>query len=420
MRIKAEMWDKMQYLFRNYYNRMMHAVFFYDRPLDADRLKESVKYLVDRIPVLHSSFRYDIFRPYWQVREYDIEDVVKVVEEDSDEVREKFLCDTLPTDGNVQMGIQLTPYGEGSALVVIVNHMCMDGGDLKHFLTLLFRAYNAEDMNSVPVKNGTRSYKSVYTKFSAEEKKIAEKLFKNISAVKDKHLFPFTEDREEDITRIVRRKIDADRNKAFVLFGKEHGATVNDIYLAAYFRALYRIGEYDDTERVTVPCMVDLRRHVVNNALDTGFCNHTGFMQCSVGEKGGNFLDTLSSVQESMKVNKEDKYLGLYGLPLLNLAYTYFPHFLSEILIKIGYDNPLLGMSNVGLLKAETFQAKDSVVVDGFMTGAIKYKPYMQLAMTTLNGEVTLTVQERCNESDVAIINRFFDYIEEEIDNCIK
>ena len=37
--LKAEIWDKMQYLFRNYYDRMVHCVQIYDAPIDVDAMK---------------------------------------------------------------------------------------------------------------------------------------------------------------------------------------------------------------------------------------------------------------------------------------------------------------------------------------------------------------------------------------------
>ena len=39
--LKAEMWDKMQYLFRAYYNRTMHASYFYDGTINLDALKKA-------------------------------------------------------------------------------------------------------------------------------------------------------------------------------------------------------------------------------------------------------------------------------------------------------------------------------------------------------------------------------------------
>ena len=38
-RLKAQMWDKMQYLFRNYYDRMLHVRIDFDGMLDIAALK---------------------------------------------------------------------------------------------------------------------------------------------------------------------------------------------------------------------------------------------------------------------------------------------------------------------------------------------------------------------------------------------
>lgn len=48
--IKAEMWDKMQYLFRNYYDRMVHATLTFDGLLDADALKKRAGHNVRKSP----------------------------------------------------------------------------------------------------------------------------------------------------------------------------------------------------------------------------------------------------------------------------------------------------------------------------------------------------------------------------------
>ena len=155
--------------------------------------------------------------------------------------------------------------------------------------------------------------------------------------------------------------------------------------------------------------MVDLRRHIAGGDSVGGLTNHTGFMQCSLKRKGATINDTLLQVLKSTRKNKRDKYLGLYSLPLLKLAYTIFPYTVSEFTIMKGYINPLIGMSNIGLLDHRKLDFVDSNIVDGFITGAVKYKPYMQLALTTLHGEVSMTIAMRCNEEDVRIIENFFD-----------
>ena len=52
-RLKAEMWDKMQYLFRNYYDRMVHCVIYFDGELDINILKQCLIFINEKNPVLH-------------------------------------------------------------------------------------------------------------------------------------------------------------------------------------------------------------------------------------------------------------------------------------------------------------------------------------------------------------------------------
>ena len=111
--------------------------------------------------------------------------------------------------------------------------------------------------------------------------------------------------------------------------------------------------------------------------------------------------------------------MGLYSLPLLKLAYAIFPYVISETAIKIGYLNPLIGMSNVGILEDGKLKMGDCNLVDGFMTGAIKYKPYMQLALTSLLVEVTMSIAIKGSDNDKAKINEFFDILIGNIDEFI-
>lgn len=71
--------------------------------------------------------------------------------------------------------------------------------------------------------------------------------------------------------------------------------------LAAYVRSLYDFGVFRDGETLTVPCMVDLRRHMKQGGLETGLTNHTGFMTVSVASVGATMRDTLDAVAKAME-----------------------------------------------------------------------------------------------------------------------
>ena len=424
-KIKAELWDKMQYLFRNYYDRMVHAVLYYDGLIDIPTLKTVLVATTEKVPVLHSSFHDSAIDPYWVVEDYTIDDILTVKEvtpETLEEEIENFITECIPVTSRVQFKMAILNANGKSTLCMIVNHMCFDGGDFKYFLKHLASNYNAV-LGGTPVidiKTGSRSYDQVYTKLDDEDKEVAKNLYKNISQVKDEHYFPLSPDSPEDKSMINRSKIDADTFAKFRKIGKHYGVTVNDLMLAVYMHSLYEFGKYPETDTVTIPCMVDLRRHIEGGEEAGGLTNHTGFMQCSVEGVGKNVNETLVKVLQSVRKSKKDKYMGLYSLPLLKLAYTILPYAISEIAIKIGYLNPLIGMSNIGVLDPNKLGLSGLQLVDGFMTGAVKYKPYMQLALTSLNGELTMTIAIRGNEKDREAVGEFFKIIHKNVNDFIS
>ena len=80
-------------------------------------------------------------------------------------------------------------------------------------------------------------------------------------------------------------------------------------------------------------------------------------------------------------------------------------------------------MSNIGSIKPSDYALGDTRPYDGFYTGAVKGKPYMQLALTTFEGEVTFSIAITGNEDDVKIVDRFFDVLLgnlEEVTKCAK
>ena len=422
-RLKAEMWDKMQYLFRNYYDRMVHCVIYFDGELDINILKQCLIFINEKNPVLHSSFHYDVVDPYWEIEDYVIDDFLIVKDSDDlDADVNAHITQSIPVDSNAQYRIGIYKKDGKCALAMIINHMCSDGGDLKYFIKNLATCYTKlqEGSRDLVFKSGSRSYSAVYSKMNEKEEKYAKGLYKNISTVEDKNVFPLTKSNKDDYCMICRRVTSTDAFNNIYKIGKAMGVTVNDMMLAFYMRALYDIMDKDPNETISVPCMVDLRRYIEGGGEKGGLTNHTGFMQCTTKEKGETINDTLISVLHSIRKNKKDRYMGLYSLPLLRLAYHILPFTISEFAIKLGYSNPLIGMSNIGLLKESELQFGNVKPTYAFMTGAIKYKPYMQLALTTFNKQITMTIAIRGNDEDKEIVNRFFDLIEQNMQDFIE
>ncbi len=419
-KLNAELWDKMHYLFRDFNDRMVHVELRYDFEINIEALKTVLICFLEKAPVLHSSFTDNRIHPYWTVKDYKIDDVLTVKEVSEAELDieiNNFLIQYIPPDADIQMKVAVFNHNGKSVLCVVENHMCMDGGDLKYFMKALCRNYNdyvSSGISPVDLRTGTRSYESVYEDFSAGEKRLAKNLYKNVNS-KDDHGFPFTPNSIRDKSFIAKRKIPASKFDEIRFAGKKHGATINDMLLTAYFYALYELAGFDSREGISISCAVDLRRHIKSDE-GQGVTNHTAWMQCRVPERGANIFETLNYVVQSSNQFKEDKFIGLHGLPLLSFGYKILPLAASEEVIKIGYANPLLAMSNIGILEVDKLALEGHEPVDGFMSGAVKYKPYALLSVTSVRKELTISMCVRGNEEDKLIVEKFFDLIVKNVD----
>ncbi|MDE6301978.1 MAG: hypothetical protein K2M36_00110, partial [Clostridia bacterium] len=180
-------------------------------------------------------------------------------------------------------------------------------------------------------------------------------------------------------------------------------------------RTLYELCGLKDNEPLTVSCAIDLRRHIVEGGALGGLTNHTAWLACRTMEKGATVRETAVNVFHAMRKHKRDKFMGLYSLPLLKLAYNILPPNVAEFAIKHGYDNPLLAVSNIGLLAESSLTFEGTRLTGGFISGATKYKPYFLMSVTTLLGRMTFSTSMRGNEEDVKIVNRYFDIMEKNL-----
>lgn len=419
-RIPAELYDKMNYMCRRWMDRIARFEIDYDYVPDTEALKTVLICLIESAPVLHSRFVDNHINPYWKVSDYHIDDIL-TVKETTDLLRsaDEFLLQDISEKNNVQIKVGLFTCQGQSRLCFAFNHMCMDGGGLKSFLSDMYANYNSYLQNktiSVFHSGKTRVYDCVYDSMNKEEKKAAKKLYANYSA-KYSNSLPFTEANESDEKIFVRKKIDADIFESARLAAKKHGATANDLIAAAYIRAAYDIIGCPETEKMEIASAVDLRRYM-KHPENIGYTNHTTFTPCVVEAKGETMRDTLKAVVKSTSEVKNDKFMGLYGIPLLNLGFSTMFYIQAEFITSLFYNVANLSISNVGAIDPYMLEFEGNLPTCVWVGGAAKKKPCAAVNVLSYDGDLTITICFRGNESDKEIIVRFFDKIEENIKNC--
>ncbi len=418
-RYPTEMYDKVNLMCRKYMDRLARFEVDYDFIIDEEKFKTVAICCLECFPLMHSKVVLSPIAPYWKTEEYHINDLVDYREvNDIEKTREEFFKIQIPLKSNMQMRIGVYICGGKSYILFIWNHMLFDGGGYKAFWADFAKNYTDYDLNGISPVNfssGSREYTEVYKDMDKETFKQAKKQFTNISP-KLKVTMPFKNNDKTDNIIIVSREVEAEKFSKAKAFAKENGGTVNDILVTAFITALGKVAELSSTDSVSVACATDLRRHI-KDFNGVGYTNHVSFIHCSLEEKGEDFKETFKKVTAKTKELKKDPYIGLHGLPLLNIAYKSMIYLQAETIVKLFYNNPVLSVSNVGQIEKCGFEISNNPPFSAFVAGAAKNKPCAVMTSLTVNGKLSASICLRGNDDDKNVLNKFFDIFKEEIEN---
>lgn len=419
---KAQLYDNIHSVINFYNDRMVRGVFEYNCSINTEILSEVIDVFINDSPIMHSSFHRGFFNHIWKEHNIKAEDILEIHYTDTPyKDAFSFILKVLPMDGNVQIKLGVFTDGNKTALAVITNHMYMDGGDLKCFMSSLCRAYNLRlngENISGTLKSGSRSYRTVYNDFSPKIRRKAKLLFSNPTPRNTK-VFPLSAEDEYDKSFIITRKISESKFDLIKAYGKQYGATINDMILAAYFISLHELGGFDKNEKITVSGAINLRRYMKDSER-TGLTNHSSYIPYTLNGLGKDFLHTLEKVTALSKACKNDPYTGLYGLPLLNFGYNLFPSIISDKLVKRFYNNPNIAISNIGILHEDSYVLDGIAPENAFLTGTVKYKPGIMVSLTTYKNQITLSMCCKGNEKDKDKLNELLMLIEEKLTDAIE
>ncbi len=82
---------------------------------------------------------------------------------------------------------------------------------------------------------------------------------------------------------------------------------------------------------------------------------------------------------------------------------------------KPSYDNPPLAMSNIDIIDRSRLSFDGINITDAFMTGSIKYRPYFQLAVSTFDEQITLSVAFHGTQADQEKIQNLLKELDKEL-----
>lgn len=416
----AEIWDQMQFFFKEYNDHQIHGVIYFENFLNRDLIKKAALLSIDLVPILGSKFVINRFHPHWEkLDEIKLSDIISFIDShNTEEEIQRFITKVINELTGPQIMVRVISSSKKDTLCIVMNHMICDGAGFREYLYLLSEIYTSLEngtYNDYKYIDGSRSPKQIYKQFNPKERIKISLLLNKATKDKNSIRFPLSKEQANNTPHVFIYKLSEKRFNLLKKYSEEHLVTINDIILAAYYRVLYKIIDIKPSDSLTIPCMVDLRRYIPDKKAK-GICNLTSMIMCNIGsDLGKDFDETVKKVSKEMNKNK-DGFPGLYGLSSLNLLFKLVPFKAAKKLISKHYGNPMIGMTNIGIINSDKLVFGKTRVEDSFITGSIKHPPYFQLALTSFKNSITFSVNLYCSKDvDGKLINEFYSLLDKEL-----
>jgi NRPS condensation-like uncharacterized protein len=427
--------DRLNGLFGALQDNVVRAVIAFDGPLDADLLSGAVKQSFLRLP--QAACAYD--EGWWRARFAAPADansrakmvvLTTVMAPESDALADRWLL--APMDPSAGPLVQhaliriAAPEGARDTLCIKSHHVLMDGEGLRLYVYLLASCYTRLEQGDVPLpappQSASRSLRAV---LGALPPRALRQSLKPVPWPQSSdpcwsQPLPLTPAGEPVI---VKHTLSEGRFRAMRDYGRARGATVNDVLLAAHFRALHRTIRPPAGTRLLLPVYVSLRRHLPPDQ-QAAICNLAYHSQCDLGTAlGETFEDTLASVSAYMQGIKSSPpalgYLTSYAL-----LFTLLPHGVirrvGEGAIKAALQRRtqygwVPTLDNMGAIDPARIAFGGVAVRDAYLAICVPEDGSLQLAVSGFRERLTIAIVFRPADANRAFVQQLLSAFVDEL-----
>ncbi len=426
-RFHTVLFDREMFCSRILCEMQINCVITFDGRIDEERMARVVRLTLDAEPLLGCRFVKHWWQPYWERRsDLDSIDLCELTETgDVEQDLIRFL--TIPMDPCVDPLVQVRIIrSDTDTLCIKMDHMVADAAGVKDYLYMLASIYQRlvrEPGYMVQLNLGSRSFSQVSRHLSFSDKlKILKSGFndiKNRSLRPHCWTFPAINDDLSDRSFAIHR-IDQNKFGAIKEYGRKHRATINDVLVAAFYRALAEHIPPDSDTPLRLLLMADLRRYLPEGGSER-ICNLSTRIFPNIDhELGATFDDTCSMVRDYMNARKAN-YIGLGDIPFMAMTFKGYPFFLAQwpYNLLLRYISKSTGgppmLTNAGIIDSERLYFGGPAVTDAFLTVPLTFPPFLAVGVTTHNGSLTLSAGFCKSALDKQTVQHIFHLFENEL-----
>jgi NRPS condensation-like uncharacterized protein len=409
--------DRAVYCLESMVDLIIQLEMEFDHELDTDRLNRALRLALDAEPILGCRFVYDDWRPYW-LRLENIDDDQLVIANDAD-AYEKFKLESLDAFEGPQIRACLWRGPGGDKLLLKVAHLASDAGGVKEISSIISGIYNRlkDDPEYRPVPNlqGSRSIWQVMCEIPWH--KYPKIFFNHLRSTYSKLVPLATHQISIAIgpgqTKLVVHDLPAGQVDRLAAWGRERQATLNDLLMAAFFRAQAKVGDWDGKSQLRLYYTADLRRYIPGGR-GRAVCNMSAIEFMRLGtDLGEDFDHTLKRVTNLTRRQKSN-WIGLgdyvgsvppgYFLPIHHIKRG-FDNFVRFSIEKKNIANSITNMGPIAM-ESVTF---DKAPRMARLLPPIAKPPHLLAAVSGYNGVLTLSAACAYPNGQAEIIERLLD-----------
>lgn len=392
--------DLMQFINTKYHDPFIHELIEFEYGLDTERLIHAIAQLAEVFPLLKC--RYDhADNTFVENESFSARDLLKT---DDFADRNALLTEALDMDKRL---VQLTV--SKNILVITISHLITDGSGFKQLIYLLCSFYNGQSDKKLDYLMA-REFSQLTKELGGTGAITFKMLISMIGNYKNRQIYNKS---DNENVYVVQRTISSQTMSEVHSLAKKQGATLNDVFLTAYARAL---GALYSLTKLNIPCTVDLRKYAKR---DTGIGNLTGSYNFNIKLKDSEkFTETLAKTSAVMQKQKKTKN-DIAG-PML-LVSKYEKSSLEDFLKLYGGMNTssFTDYTNLGVLDDKRLIFNGAVIKNAIGYSGLNKAPCFQIAISSFRGETTVASLVRCSKAEKEKADLIMDAIVREIESFI-
>jgi NRPS condensation-like uncharacterized protein len=421
-RIRAQQTDHLINAMSCTSDMMIQLELEFDDLLDADRLAKALDLTLDAEPVLGCRFVSHWRKPYWERLERSNRETFLFAKDEGEYAA--FRNTSMDPYSGPQIKACLWRSSSGDRLLLKVSHEIADAAALKDISCTISNLYSklASEPHLQPQPNlkGSRSIWQVmrHIRWYSYPRICVDSLRDSWPLLRHPKTYTLPLEAGPRAPLAFAARLLADNQVACLAeYGRARDATLNDVMLAAFFRALVSDGNWDGCSQLRLGTSVDLRGYIPSGRAE-GICNLSVAMigypdlGTDLGDDFASTMERIAFLTRSRKAN----WLGM-GMCLGIVPLGYLPHgWVTRLLTKMtdqaykkGYS--MYALTNMGAINPDhvAFETHPS---NAWLL-APTYPPGLMLGLSGYAGTLTLSAGVYPPQKEA--VERFLDRVLSEL-----